>query len=55
MVEISVIMPAYNEEDHLDESLNSIINQSFNDLEIICVNDGSGGLPPMGSHRVGHD
>ena len=41
MVEISVIMPAYNEEDHLDESLNSIINQSFKDLEIICVNDGS--------------
>lgn len=41
MVEISVIIPAYNAEDYLDESLNSIINQSFRDLEIICVNDGS--------------
>ena len=41
MVEISVIIPAYNEEEYLDESVNSIINQSFKDLEIICVNNGS--------------
>ena len=41
MVEISVIMPVYNTFDYLDESLGSIINQSFKDLEIICVDDGS--------------
>ena len=41
MAEISVILPAYNAIDYLDESLNSIINQSFRDLEIICVDDGS--------------
>lgn len=41
MVEISVILPSYNAIDYLDESLNSIINQTFTDLEIICVNDGS--------------
>ena len=41
MVEISVIIPAYNAIDYLDEALDSIINQSFKDLEIICVDDGS--------------
>lgn len=41
MVEISVIIPAYNAIDYMDESLDSIINQSLKDLEIICVDDGS--------------
>ena len=41
MVEISVIIPAYNAIDYLDEAIESIINQSFEDLEIICVDDGS--------------
>ena len=41
MVEISVIIPAYNAVDYLDEAISSIINQSFRDLEIICVDDGS--------------
>ena len=41
MVEISVIIPAYNAADYLDEAISSIINQSFRDLEIICVDDGS--------------
>ena len=41
MVKISVIIPVYNVENYLEESLDSIINQTFADLEIICVNDGS--------------
>ena len=41
MVEISVVIPAYNAIEYLDEAINSIINQSFRDLEIICVDDGS--------------
>lgn len=41
MVEISVIMPVYNCEDFLDESINSILNQTFGDFEFICVDDGS--------------
>ena len=41
MTKISVVVPVYNAEDYLDECLNSIINQSFQDLEIICINDGS--------------
>ena len=41
MVKISVIMPIYNAEKYLKEAMNSIINQTFKDIEIICVNDGS--------------
>lgn len=41
MAEISVIIPAYNVIDYIDECLNSIINQTFTDLEIICVNNKS--------------
>lgn len=38
---ISVIVPVYNVEKYLARCLDSIIRQSFNNLEIICVNDGS--------------
>ncbi|WP_407453390.1 glycosyltransferase family 2 protein [Methanobrevibacter sp.] len=41
MAEISVVIPIYNVEDYLEECLDSIVNQTFTDLEIICVNDGS--------------
>lgn len=38
---ISVIIPCYNAEKYLAECLDSIINQTFKNWEIICVNDGS--------------
>lgn len=38
---LSVVMPVYNVEDYLDEALNSAENQTYKDMEIICVNDGS--------------
>lgn len=41
MSEISVVIPVYNTEKYLPECLDSVINQTFADLEIICVNDGS--------------
>ena len=41
MTKISVIIPVYNVEKYLKECLNSVINQTLKDLEIICVNDGS--------------
>ena len=40
MVEISVIIPAYNVEDYIGDCVNSIINQTFKDIKIICVDDG---------------
>ncbi|HEG8240822.1 TPA: glycosyltransferase, partial [Campylobacter coli] len=41
MKKVGVIVPIYNVENFLKECLESIINQSFNNLEIILVNDGS--------------
>ena len=38
---ISVIIPVYNVEKYLSECLNSIVNQTLKEIEIICVNDGS--------------
>ena len=41
MVKVSVIIPVYNVEKYLEECLESIIDQSLEDIEIVCVNDGS--------------
>ena len=41
MPKISVIMPVYNGEKYLNQCLDSVIGQSLQDIEIICVNDGS--------------
>ena len=38
---ISVIVPIYNVERYLEECLNSIQNQTYTDIEVILVNDGS--------------
>lgn len=41
MIKISVLIPVYNTSKYLRKCLNSIINQSLKEIEIICVNDGS--------------
>ena len=38
---LSVIIPVYNVEPYLAEALDCIVGQSFSDMEILCVNDGS--------------
>ena len=38
---VSVIVPLYNAEDYLNKCLTSLINQTFSDIEIICIDDGS--------------
>lgn len=41
MVKLSLIVPVYNVEDYLDECLKSIVNQDYDNYEVIVVNDGS--------------
>lgn len=41
MVKISVIVPVYNAESELSFCLDSIISQSFSNIEILCINYGS--------------
>ena len=41
MAKVSIIVPIYNVEQYLEECMDSIVGQTLEDLEIICVNDGS--------------
>lgn len=41
MVEISVLMYTFNSEIFIKDSLDSLLNQTFNDFEIFCINDES--------------
>jgi len=38
---ISVLMPVYNVDSHLEEAIDSILNQSYSDFEFLIINDGS--------------
>ena len=38
---VSVIIPVYNVENYLRQCLDTVINQTLQEIEIICINDGS--------------
>ena len=38
---VSIIIPIYNVEKYLEKCIKSIINQTYRNLEIILINDGS--------------
>lgn len=46
MIRLSIIVPIYNMEKYLHRCVDSIINQTYENLEIILVDDGSKDLSP---------
>ena len=40
-IEVSIIIPVFNKEDYLGDCLDSVLGQTFTDLEVICVDDAS--------------
>ena len=40
-VKISVIMPSLNVSEYIDECIQSVLNQKFADIEILCIDAGS--------------
>ena len=41
MVQVSIIMPLYNKKQYVEKVINAIIDQTYQDWELIVVNDGS--------------
>ena len=48
---LSLLIPIYNVERYLRECLDSAVAQTLNDIEIICINDGSGDTPRVHGSR----
>lgn len=57
MPAVSIIIPVYNKEKYLDKTIESVLNQSFTDYELIFVNDGStdGSLDVIRHYAVDDD
>ena len=41
MAKVTIIIPTYNVEMYLEECMESVVHQTLEDIEIICINDGS--------------
>ena len=52
---ISVILPVYNDEKFISETIESILNQTFQNFELIIINDGSNDSTQDKIHSIKDD
>ncbi len=53
---LSVVVPVFNAEDHLDESLHSLLEQRYRPLDVVVVDDGStDSSPEIARHHAARD
>ena len=41
MIKVSIIVPIYNVEKYLSRCLDSLLVQSYQNIEVLCINDGT--------------
>ena len=41
MPKVSIVVPVYNVEEYIEKCLETLVNQTIQDIEIVIVNDGS--------------
>ena len=41
LINVSIVIPVYNVEKYLKQCLESVVNQTLDKIEVICINDGS--------------
>lgn len=41
VAKVSIIIPCYNQAEYVGESIESALKQTYENLEIVCINDGS--------------
>ena len=46
-IKVLIVVPVYNVEKYLRQCLESLVNQTLREMEIICVNDGSTDSSPQ--------
>ncbi len=47
MCKVSILVPVYNVEKYLRQCMDSLVNQTLKDIEIICIDDGSTDSSPV--------
>ena len=52
---VSVIIPIYNAQNHLEQCVRSVMQQTLRDIEIICIDDGSTDQSPKILEQLSHE